>query len=92
MKAGPGKSALHATGVNVIDAVNAFLAQERETAPPGIELKVTNDVSSIVRDRLQLLMTNGAQGLFLVFVVLWLFFGFRYAFWVAAGLPVSPIP
>jgi multidrug efflux pump subunit AcrB len=75
--------------LDVIDAVNAFLERERETAPPGIEMVVTNDVSSIVRDRLDLLLTNGAQGLVLVLLVLWLFFGFRFAFWVAAGLPVS---
>jgi HAE1 family hydrophobic/amphiphilic exporter-1 len=73
----------------VIDAVNAFLARERQTAPPGIEMVVTNDISSIVRDRLRLLLVNGGQGLVLVMLVLWLFFGFRYAFWVAAGLPVS---
>jgi len=75
--------------LEVIDAVNAFLARERQTAPPGIEMVVTNDISSIVRDRLQLLLTNGLQGLLLVLLVLWLFFGFRFAFWVAAGLPVS---
>ena len=73
----------------VIDAVNAFLERERQVAPPGIEMVITNDVSSIVRDRLALLLTNGSQGLVLVLLVLWLFFGFRYAFWVAAGLPVS---
>jgi multidrug efflux pump subunit AcrB len=75
--------------LEVIDAVNAFLQQERQTAPSGIELIISNDVSSIVRDRLRLLLTNGTQGLALVLLVLWLFFGFRYAFWVAAGLPVS---
>ena len=75
--------------LEVIDAINAFLERERESAPPGIEMVVTNDVSSIVRDRLQLLLTNGAQGLVLVLLVLWVFFGFRFAFWVAAGLPVS---
>ena len=75
--------------LEVIDAVNAFLELERESAPPGVEMVVTNDVSSIVRDRLRLLLTNGGQGLVLVLLVLWLFFGFRYAFWVAAGLPVS---
>ena len=75
--------------LNVIDAVRAFLKHERQIAPPGIEMVVTSDVSSIVRDRLKLLMTNGGQGLVLVLLVLWLFFGFRYAFWVAAGLPIS---
>ncbi|HSG94149.1 MAG TPA: efflux RND transporter permease subunit, partial [Afifellaceae bacterium] len=75
--------------LEVIDAVNAFLDEETLRAPPGIAMVVTNDVSSIVRDRLQLLLRNGGQGLALVLLVLWLFFGFRYAFWVAAGLPVS---
>ena len=75
--------------LEVIDAVNAFLEIERQGSPNGISLTITNDVSSIVRDRLQLLIKNGSQGLVLVLIVLWLFFGFRYAFWVAAGLPVS---
>jgi hydrophobic/amphiphilic exporter-1 (mainly G- bacteria), HAE1 family len=75
--------------LEVIDAINAFITSELETSPPGITIAVTSDISSIVRDRLQLLLRNGGQGLALVLLVLWLFFGFRYAFWVAAGLPVS---
>lgn len=75
--------------LKVIDAINAFLEAERQRTPAGIEMVVTNDVSSIVRDRLNLLLRNGGQGLVLVLLVLWMFFGFRYAFWVAAGLPVS---
>lgn len=75
--------------LRVIDAVNAFLAEARKTAPPGVAMAVTNDGSSIVRDRLQLLITNGWQGLGLVFLALWLFFGLRYSFWVTMGLPVS---
>ncbi len=75
--------------LDVIDAVNAFLERERKIVPPGVSLVVTNDASSIVRDRLALLVSNGGQGLLLVFVTLWLFFGARYSFWVAMGLPVS---
>ena len=75
--------------LKVIERVQEVLAIERQKAPPGISLTISNDVSSIVRDRLRLLLTNGGQGLFLVFLTLWLFFGFRYSFWVAAGLPVS---
>ncbi len=37
--------------LDVIDAVNAFLQHETQTAPPRIEMVVTNDVSSILRDR-----------------------------------------
>jgi len=75
--------------IRVIDRVREVLETERKKAPPGITLAISNDVSSVIRDRLRLLMTNGGQGLVLVFLTLWLFFGFRYSFWVAAGLPVS---
>ncbi|HHK73747.1 MAG TPA: efflux RND transporter permease subunit, partial [Rhizobiales bacterium] len=75
--------------LRVIDAIQDFLVHERATAPPGLAFAITNDGSSIVRDRLSLLVRNGVQGLALVFLVLWLFFGFRYSFWVAMGLPVS---
>ncbi|MGI9426693.1 MAG: efflux RND transporter permease subunit, partial [Hyphomicrobiaceae bacterium] len=72
-----------------MDALNDFLGSERRKSPPGVALTITNDGSSIVRDRLRLLTDNSVQGLALVFLTMWLFFGFRYSFWVAMGLPVS---
>jgi multidrug efflux pump subunit AcrB len=36
-----------------------------------------------------MLTRNGVQGLIAVFLILWLFFSFRYSFWVTMGLPVS---
>lgn len=75
--------------LRIIDALTAFLAAERAQAPPGATLEITADGASVVRERLSLVITNGLQGLALVFGVLWLFFGFRFAFWVAMGLPVS---
>lgn len=74
----------------VRDAVKAFVDQKlRPTAPSSVEFVLTQDKSSIVRDRLQLLLKNGAQGLLLVFLTMWLFFQGRFAFWVAMGLPIS---
>jgi multidrug efflux pump subunit AcrB len=70
-------------------AVDKFLEQARQSAPPGVEFTVTQDRSSIVEDRLNLLVKNGLQGLAMVFLVMWLFFQGRFAFWVAFGLPVS---
>ena len=75
--------------LRAIEALRAFLDRERRELPPGVELTITNDNSSIVRDRLSLLTNNSVQGLALVFLSMWLFFGFRYSFWVAMGLPVS---
>jgi len=75
--------------LDVVAQVKDFVMREQQMAPPGVSFKLTQDVSSIVSDRLQMLLKNGLQGLILVFLVMWLFFRMRFAFWVAMGLPVS---
>jgi len=75
--------------LDVVDAIQAFLATERAQAPPGVVLEVSRNLSSIVLDRLTLLIRNGIQGLILVFLTMWAFFSLRFSFWVAMGLPVS---
>jgi multidrug efflux pump subunit AcrB len=75
--------------LEVMNAVEDFLERERQLTPPGVEFRITQNVSKIVSDRLNLLMANGLQGLILVFLTMWLFFSFRFSFWVAMGLPVS---
>ena len=75
--------------LTVVEAVRDFVARERALAPPGVAFILTQDVASIVADRLRLLVSNGLQGLVLVFLTLWLFFRLRVAFWVSAGLPVA---
>ena len=75
--------------LDIIAAITAFLEAERAQAPPTVVMEITTDGASVVKERLTLVVVNGLQGLALVFLVLWLFFGFRFAFWVAMGLPVS---
>ncbi|MEM8885908.1 MAG: efflux RND transporter permease subunit, partial [Planctomycetota bacterium] len=75
--------------LTVFGAVSEFVEATRRTAPRGIEVALTQDTSSIVQDRLSMLVRNGLQGLALVFVTMWLFFGLRYSFWVSVGLPVA---
>ncbi len=75
--------------VFVAETVKAFLAEEEERQPEGITFTVTQDTSTLVRDRLQMLFKNGWQGVILVFLTMWLFFSLRFSFWVAMGLPVA---
>lgn len=75
--------------LTVYDTVVAFVEREQDSAATGVQLTLTRDVASIVRDRLQLLVKNGLQGLVLVLLVMWLFFNLRFSFWVTMGLPVS---
>ncbi len=83
------KKSRDADTLRVIGAVRRFVEEESQRAPPDVALEVTQDVSSIVSDRLRMLIENGAQGLLLVVLTLTLFFSLRYALWVALGLPVA---
>ncbi|ABK45678.1 acriflavin resistance protein [Magnetococcus marinus MC-1] len=73
--------------LKVRQSIVEFVRQE--PTPQGITLTLSQDRSSVVQDRLNMLVSNGIQGLILVFLVLWLFFSLRYSFWVTMGLPVS---
>lgn len=75
--------------LDVLDAVKRFIEREEQIKPPTVRFTFTQDIASIVRDRLVMLTKNGGQGLVLVFLTMWLFFSFRFSFWVAMGLPVS---
>ena len=76
-------------GIKIKEAVQAFIEETQPKLPKGIQLTLTKDMVSIAQDRLQLLMSNGVQGLILVFLAMWLFFSLKYSFWVAMGLPIS---
>jgi len=75
--------------LKVADALIAFVKKENELLPQGTQLTIVNDTSTSVRDRLQLLLTNGWQGLILATFTLLLFFSWRYTLWIAMGLPAS---
>ena len=75
--------------LRVMEAIKAGLQREQALAPSGIKLEISSDVTSNIRDRLRILTDNGIQGLVLIFLTMWLFFSFRFSFWVTMGLPVS---
>ena len=55
----------------------------------SVQASITNDSSIALRDRQDLLIENGAIGIFLVLLLLSLFLKPSIAFWVAFGLPIS---
>jgi multidrug efflux pump subunit AcrB len=69
------------------DAVKDYVKQKE--LPPGYKFSTWGDSSIEVRDRLDLLVRNGMQGLILVFVILSMFLDLKLAFWVAMGIPIS---
>ena len=75
--------------LRVMDAVLTQLERARAAAPAGITLDISQDSTTNITDRLRIITSNGLQGLVLVLLVMGLFFGLRFSFWVALGLPVS---
>ncbi|OEE60457.1 acriflavin resistance protein [Enterovibrio norvegicus FF-454] len=75
--------------LRIKEKVVQFVDDQQAIAPAGVTLNLTNDFSSLLWDRLTMMTRNAWQGVILVFGVMWLFFSFRYSFWVAAGLPVA---
>jgi hydrophobic/amphiphilic exporter-1 (mainly G- bacteria), HAE1 family len=73
--------------LKLIDSVRAYL--DKVELPEGYEIITWGDESIEVRSRLDLLVTNGWQGLVIVFVLLMLFLEPKLAFWVAMGIPFS---
>lgn len=57
--------------------------------PEGVEVVIYDQQWRLIRERIFMLLKNGAGGLVLVVLILYLFLNGRVAFWVAAGIPIS---
>ncbi len=75
--------------ITVANAVEKFIRREQANLPPSVGMKITYNRTNSYKERIDMLMTNGALGLLLVILALGLFLELRVAFWTAAGIPVS---
>jgi multidrug efflux pump subunit AcrB len=66
-----------------------LVERERQTLPPGVELKVVNDISRLTVNALEILSGNAVIGFFMVLLLLCYFLNFRYALWVSIGIPFA---
>lgn len=75
--------------LEIEDAAMRIMAEVEPTLPPGVEWRVDGNNAEDYRDRLYLLIENGALSIFIVLAILSLFLAARLAFWVMAGMAVS---
>lgn len=75
--------------IRTVDAIKALARQEKEHLPESIQFLYTEDESLGVRNKFNIVRSNGILGLALVLAVLILFLNPRSSFWVAMGIPVS---
>lgn len=75
--------------IGIQRSVEAVADEMLLTLPEGVEIDLIRTRAEVITGRLQILLENGAMGLGLVMLLLFLFLNSRTAFWVAAGIPVS---
>lgn len=75
--------------ISVAKAARAYVEEKAPTLPTGVHLTAWNDTTENINNQLNILISNGLQGLIIVALVLWLFLDTRLAFWVAAGIPIG---
>ncbi|HSH57473.1 MAG TPA: efflux RND transporter permease subunit, partial [Halomonas sp.] len=75
--------------LTVKEELETLIEAERHRFEGGVTLTLTQDMTGIVRDRLQMLVVNGLMGLALVVLVMSLFFRPRLALWAVLGLPAA---
>jgi multidrug efflux pump subunit AcrB len=75
--------------IEIANIARNYVAAHDYKMNKDIDLAIWGDLSVLVRDRIELMVRNGFQGITLVFIALALFLNFRLAFWVAIGIPIS---
>jgi len=75
--------------IDIADTVRQYIKEKTPALPAGISLAVWQDMSEILRQRIDLLKRNAYRGLQLVFLCLALFLNLRLAFWTTMGIPIS---
>jgi len=77
------------TPIQIAKVTKQHIASFKESLPEGISLAILKNQSTILEQRMNLLLRNGALGWILVIVLLTIFLEFKLAFWVAMGVPIS---
>ncbi len=75
--------------INVMADITEFLDAEQKILGDGVSLTKTQDMTSIVEERLKMLVNNGIMGLILVALVMSVFYRPSLAIWAILGLPVA---
>ena len=74
--------------IRTVNAVKQLVAESQSQLPDGISIEYSNDKSRLVKNRLNVVVSNGLIGLALVMLMLSIFLNWHSAFWVALSIPV----
>lgn len=74
--------------LQIIDYIKNYVAEFNKTQEP-VQLELVYDRSISLKERIDILTSNGLIGLLLVIIVLGVFINPRLALWVSLGIPFS---
>ena len=75
--------------LEVAAAVEKVIAELESTLPPGIEYRIDSNRAEDFRDRLMLLLENGALAVIIIVLLLSCFLEYRLAFWIMMGMTIA---
>lgn len=78
-----------ANSLEMAAKVREWFEAKKAQLPEGLTIKLYEENWLLLQQRINLLLKNGAGGLVLILIILFLFLNGRVAFWVAMGIPVS---
>lgn len=74
--------------IGITDIVRQYIEEYNESNE-DIRIKTVSDASITLRQRIDLLLSNGIVGFIIVLILLAMFLHYRLAFWVALAIPIS---
>ncbi len=77
------------SALEVAAIVKDYIQEVRPGLPEGVGIEYYEDMASILKSRLEMLIKNMSLGLLLVALILGLFLNMRLAFWVTLGILIS---
>lgn len=83
------RRAVNTDALEIAERVRAYLVELNQTMPPTLTIEQYDERARSIEDRISLLVNNGASGLALVLLVLFIFLNARVAIWVAVGIPAA---
>ncbi|MEM7467899.1 MAG: efflux RND transporter permease subunit [Pseudomonadota bacterium] len=83
------RRAVNTDALDIAAKVKTYIENLQETLPPTLQLEQYEERAKSIEERIALLVNNGASGLALVLLVLFIFLNARVAIWVAVGIPAA---
>jgi multidrug efflux pump subunit AcrB len=79
----------HGDSLKAAHILDQWLTDIRPQLPAGVTVQPFDQAWQLIDERINLMLKNGASGLLVVVLVLYLFLNGRVAWWVTMGIPVS---